>query len=192
MEPILLPATDVLRSLLVPTGIDRIALNPWVADRIHALSNHLDFISTSAASVGKTVEGDIGVFDPETEATMLHIEGLSFKPFAPPSAADDHEMFSKWSWGQIEPDALLDDSKYHATEEDKKDVAVIERITYWYIRSFVASLTAEDREKAAFHFLKHIQWCEHMIAETSAGRNVWYESAWDRDTRADIEEMIQQ
>lgn len=186
------PGDRRLRSLLVPTGIDRIALNPWVADRIHALSSQVNFISTSAASVGNTVEGDIEVFDPETEATMIHIEGLSFKPFSPPSAADDHEMFSKWSWGQINPDTLLDDSKYHATEQDKKDVSVIERITFWYVKSFVASLIAEDREKAAFHFTKHIQWCEYVIAETEAGRNVWYEPDWDKDTRADIERMIRQ
>jgi acyl transferase domain-containing protein len=186
------PGDRRLRSLLVPTGIERIALNPWVADRIHALSSQVEFISTSAASVGNTVEGDIEVFDPETDATMIHIEGLSFKPFSPPSAADDHEMFSKWSWGPVNADPLLDDSKYHATEQDRKDVEVIERITYWYIKSFINSLTAEDREKAAFHFTKHIQWCEHMIAETEAGRNVWYEPGWDKDTRADIEKMIRQ
>lgn len=79
------PGDRRLRSLLVPTGIDRIALNPWVSDKIHALSSTVNFISTSAASVGNTVEGDIEVFDPETGATMLHIEGLSFKPFSPPS-----------------------------------------------------------------------------------------------------------
>ena len=123
---------------------------------------------------------------------IIHTEGLSFKPFSPPSAADDHEMFSKWSWGQINPDTLLDDSKYHATEQDKKDVAVIEQIAYWYIKSFLASLTAEDREKAASHFTKHIQWCEYVITETEAGRNVWYEPDWDMDTRADFEEMIRQ
>ncbi|EAW13520.1 putative polyketide synthase [Aspergillus clavatus NRRL 1] len=186
------PGDRRLRSLLVPTGIDRIALNPWVADRIHPLSSQVEFISTSAASVGNTVAGDIEVVDPETEATMIHIEGLSFKPFSPLSAADDHGMFSKWSWGPINPDPLLDDSKYHATEQDKKDVAVIERITYWYIKGFLANLTAEDREKAAFHFTKHIQWCEYIIVETEAGRNVWYEPGWDKDTRADIEEMIRQ
>ncbi|RAH47735.1 putative polyketide synthase [Aspergillus brunneoviolaceus CBS 621.78] len=186
------PGDRRLRSLLVPTGIDRIALNPWVADRIHALSSQVEFISTSAASVGNTVAGDIEVFDPETDATMIHIEGLSFKPFSPLSAADDHEMFSKWSWGPVNPEPLLDDSKYHATERDRKDVAVIERITYWYIKAFLASLTAEDRENAAFHFTKHIQWCEYIIAETEAGRNVWYEPGWEQDTKADIEEMIRE
>ncbi|KAJ4181992.1 hypothetical protein NW755_010680 [Fusarium falciforme] len=186
------PGDRRLRSLLVPTGIDRIALNPWVAGRVDPLSNEVNFISTSAASVGNTVEGDIEVFDAETGATMIHIEGLGFKPFSPPSAADDHDMFCKWNWAEIDPDTLLDDSKYHATEQDKSKVAVIERITYWYIKSFLASLTAEDREKAAWHSTKHIQWCEHVMAETEAGRNVWYVSDWDKDTRADVEELIRQ
>ncbi|ETS80412.1 hypothetical protein PFICI_07941 [Pestalotiopsis fici W106-1] len=186
------PGDRRLRSLLVPTGIARIAFNPWVAGHINGSSKQIDFISTSAASVGNGVEGDIEVFDPESGATMLHIEGLSFKPFSPPTAADDHEMFSKWEWAPINTDALLDDSKYHATEQDKADVEIIERITYWYIKSFIASLEAEDREKAPFHFVKHIQWCEHQLAEAKAGRNVWWQPSWENDTKSDIEQLIEQ
>jgi len=186
------PGDGRLRSLFVPTGIGRIALNPWVADRINASSSQVDFISTSVASAGTNIQGDIEVFDPETKATMLHIEGIGFKPTFPPSAADDHDMYTKWSWGPLNPDVLLDDVERHATEQDKRDVAVIERITYWYIRFVLASVTAEDREKATFHFTKYIQWCEHVLAETQAGRNVWYTPDWDKDTRADIEEMIRE
>lgn len=186
------PGDRRLRSLLVPTGIGRIALNPWVCDQNHVLSNQVSFVSTSAASVGNTVEGDIEVFDPETNATMLHIEGLSFKPFSPPSAADDHEMFSKWDWAQLHPDSLLNEDKYRATEQDRKDVAVIERITYWYIKSYLASLTPQDRENAAFHFKKHIVWCEYIMVESRAGRSVWYEASWDNDCPAIIEELIQE
>lgn len=186
------PGDRRLRSLLVPTGIARIALNPWVADRISASSNQqVDFISTSAASVGNAVEGDIEVFDPESGATMIHIEGLSFKPFSAPSAADDHEMFSKWEWAPINADPLLDDSKYYATEQDRTDVEIIERITYWYIKSFITSLEPEDRERAPFHFVKHIQWCEHQLAEAKAGRNVWYQPSWEKDTKPFIEQLIQ-
>ena len=186
------PGDGRLRSLLVPTGIGRIALNPWVADRINASSSQVDFISTSIASVGTNMQGDIEVFDPETKATMLNIEGIGFKPTFPPSAADYHDMFTKWSRGPLNPDALLDEVERHATEQDKRDVAVIERITYWYIRFVLASVTAEDREKATFHLTKYIQWCEHVLAETQAGRNVWYTPDWDQDTRADIEEMIRE
>ncbi|XP_044718107.1 polyketide synthase dehydratase domain-containing protein [Hirsutella rhossiliensis] len=186
------PGDRRLRSLLVPTGISRIALNPWVSDKLHALSSQVNFISTCAASARNSVEGDIEVFDAETDATMLHIEGLSFKPFSPPSATDDHEMFSKWDWGQLYPEALLDDRRYHATEQDMEDVKVIERITYWYIKSFLDGVTDEDRQNASFTFTKQIQWCEHTLAEAKAGRNVWYEAEWDKDTRAGIEEMIRQ
>ncbi|EXJ69156.1 uncharacterized protein A1O5_08091 [Cladophialophora psammophila CBS 110553] len=184
------PGDGLLRSLLVPTGIDRIALNPWVAHWINDSSSQVDFISTNLSSVGTNMQGDIEVFDPETKTTMLHIEGIGFKPTFPPSAADDHDMYTKWSWGPLNPDPLLDEVDRHATEQDKKDVAVIERVTYWYIRFVLDSVTAEDREKAPFHFAKYIQWCEYVLSETQVGRNVWYTPDWDKDTRADIEEMI--
>ncbi|OAG36753.1 hypothetical protein AYO21_09026 [Fonsecaea monophora] len=186
------PGDGRLRSLLVPTGIGRIALSPGVADHINASSSQVDFISTTVSSTGTNLQGDIEVFDPETKATMLHIEGIGFKPTIPPSAEDDHHMYTQWSFGPLNPDALLDEVERHATEQDKKDVAVIERITYWYIRFVLDNVTAEDRENASFHFAKYIQWCEHVLSETQAGRNVWYKPEWDQDTRADLEVMIRE
>jgi acyl transferase domain-containing protein len=184
------PGDRRLRSILVPTGCDRIAINPCVSNQGYIPSSQLNFSSRSSADVGVAVSGDIEVFDAETNTTLVHVEGLCFKPFAPPSALDDHEMFSKWTWGSIAPDDLLDDKIYHATEKDKESVSAIERITYWYIKYFLSQVTAEDREKAVFHFKKQIEWCEYIIKETEAGRNVWYTSDWENDSRADIDELI--
>ena len=187
------PGDGRIQSLLVPTGIGRIALNPWVADRMNASTHQVNFISTSLpSSVGTSMEGDIEVFDPETGATMLHVEGIGFKPTSPSSAADDHNMYTQWSWGPFNPDEFFDDVEKHATAQDKRDVAVTERITYWYIRFILAAVNYDDREKASFHFAKYVQWCEHVLAETQAGRNVWYTPDWDEDTSADIERMIQE
>lgn len=96
------PGDRRIQGLLVPTGIGRIAFNPWVSDRISASSSHRNLTATSVASVGANIQGDIEVVDPETEATMLHIEGIGFKPTLPPSAEDDHAMYTKWSWGSSE------------------------------------------------------------------------------------------
>ena len=190
------PGDRRLRSLLVPTGIDRIALNPMLTfrtpDTAEVANDSVKFISTSAANVGKTVEGDIEVFDPESGATMINIEGLSFKAFSPASADDDHQMFSKWEWQAMTPEKLLDDEQYHATEQDKQDVAIIERITYYYIRRFLSELTDEDRGTQVFCFRKYIEWCDHMYAETQAGRNVWYEQLWDQDDRSIIDDLIEE
>ena len=149
-------------------------------------------MSSSAASVGQKVEGDIEVFDPITKTTMLHIEGLSFKPFMPPSATADHEMFCRWRWSSLNPDPLLDDTQQHATKQDESEVVAIERITYWYIKSFLASLTTEDRENPSFHFAKYISWCEHVLVEAQVGGNAWYNSEWDQDTKASIGEIVEQ
>ena len=186
------PGDGRIQSLLVPTGIGRIALNPWVADRINVSPSQVDFTSTSVSTVGTSMRGDIEVFDPETNATMLHIESIGFKPTFPPSAADDHHMYTQWRMGPLDPDALFDEVDRHATDQDKSDVAVIERVTYWYIRFVLAGVTTEDREKASFTFTKYIQWCEHVLAEIQAGRNVWYTSDWDNNTRADIDVMIRE
>ncbi|KAI5251227.1 hypothetical protein E4T42_04483 [Aureobasidium subglaciale] len=99
------PGDRRLRSLLVPKGIGRVALNPH------------EFKRSRPA-------GDIEVFDPETRAPLIHIEGLSFEPFSPPTAADDHQMFSKWTWSQMYPDVMLDDERYHASDKGQFTITI--------------------------------------------------------------------
>ena len=187
------PGDGRIQSLLVPTAIGRIALNPWVTDRMSVASHQVNFIATSLPGrAGTSMQGDLEVFDPETGATMLHVEDIGFKSTSPSSAADDHNMYTQWNWGPSTPDQSFDTTEKHATAQDKRLVAVTERITYWYISSILAAVTSEDREEASFHFAKYLQWCDHVLSETQAGRNVWYTPEWDEDTRTDIENMIQE
>lgn len=178
-----------MHSLLVPTGIARIALNPWVAAK--ATPPQLSFTSTSITTGSTSMSGDIEVFDPDTNATMLHVEGIGFKPTIPPTAEDDHLMYTQWRMGPLHPDALFDEENKHATDQDKKEVEDIERVTYWFIKHIMADVTTEDRAKASFTFTKYIQWCEHVLSDIQAGRNPWYTSEWDHDTQDAIGGMIQ-
>ncbi|KAF1848288.1 putative polyketide synthase [Cucurbitaria berberidis CBS 394.84] len=183
------PGDRRLRSLLVPTQIDRIALNPNLARKAPAV---VGFNSTSLDAVKNSIGGNIEIFEPTSRSTILQVEGLSFKPFSPPTAADDRKMYSKWEWGPLNPDKVLDDPQYWSTKEEEKEVVVMERVTYFYIRSFLAGLTVEDRDEAAFHYQKQIEWCEHIVAESKSGRLPCYVSAWEFDTEAEIHSLIEQ
>jgi acyl transferase domain-containing protein len=181
------PGDRRLRSLLVPTRIDRIALNPSLAVRAPSA---VGFNSTSVENVKNSIGGNIEVFEPASRATILQVEGLSFKPFSPPTAADDRKMYSKWTWGNLQPDETFDDPQYYSTKEEEVEVAAMERVTYFYIRTLLAGLTGEDREDAAPHYQKQIAWCEHIVADSKAGKLPCYQSAWESDTEAEIQNVI--
>ncbi|KAI3325573.1 putative polyketide synthase [Xylariaceae sp. AK1471] len=184
------PRDRRLRSLLVPTHIDRIALNPRLAMEASEAGN-AHFLSTTLEAGMFKVGGDIEVFAPETRATILHIEGLAFKPFSPPTAADDHLMFNEWTWGPLTPDELLDSEEHRANQRSKDVTILMERITYYYVRTFLEELTGEDREQAAPHYHWQINWCEHVLADAKEGQHYCYDSSWEKDTEDVILKIIQ-
>ncbi|RYP45940.1 hypothetical protein DL768_007780 [Monosporascus sp. mg162] len=194
------PGDKRLRSLHVPTHIRRIAIVPSLCAALYGQGlDQVHFNSFMRSSTSEAIGGDIEVFTPDNStagserATIFQVEGIIFKPFTPPSAADDHLMFSKWVWGHLNPQELLDDERYWATEDDKLVIPVMERIVYFYIRTFLQQLTQEDKLCASPHYQLQIGWFEHILAETKQGRlHAWYDSSWEADTQTDITQMCTQ
>lgn len=181
------PGDGRLRSLLVPTSIGRIALNPWLCTQVYGARNSVDFNSVATASKGNVISGDIEVFEPGTRSTMLQIEGISTKPARAPSAADDHQMFSKWVWDKLDPDTLLNDEKYRATEQERTVAHDMERIVYFYIKTCLGK-TSEQKDNTQLlpHYQTQVDWFRHIVSDIHEGRHLWYEESWEKDTLTDI------
>ncbi|GAB1197712.1 hypothetical protein APSETT444_007015 [Aspergillus pseudonomiae] len=183
------PGDRRLRCLYVPTHIDRIALVPSLC--LATATSGCDKIAFNTVNTydkGDYLSGDIVGFNAE-QTSLFHVENIVFKPFSPPTVSSDHPIFAKWSWGPLTPDTLLDNSDHWATAQDKVVIPIIERIVYFYIKSFLQHLTQDDREKAAFHLQRQIVWCEQVVARAQGARHQWYDLAWENDTEAKIEQL---
>lgn len=180
------PGDGRLRSLHVPVSIARIAVNPWLSAIAHESSGEVLFNSTISKDDGNAIAGEVEVFVPGDRSTIVQIEQISFKPFAPPTAADDKVLFSKWAWGPLNPDVVLDDPEQRATDEDNDIARKLERTLYFYIRTFLESLSEEDRLLAAPHSQNYIRWAEHLMMTVTEGRHLWYDKSWDADKTSDI------
>lgn len=192
------PGDGRLRSLLVPTGIDRIAVNPQAAVRADK-SGQVGFNAATFGADDSRIGGDIEVFtaddddddDDADRATVLQIEGLAFKPFSPPTAADDHLMFSEWTWGPYSLDATFDKEDYRATDDDQTSTVAMERLTYFYVRQFLAELTSEDRATASTtHYRHQIRWCERVLEQARKREHYCYDPAWENDDLPAIKALI--
>ncbi|KAI0417175.1 polyketide synthase [Xylaria grammica] len=194
------PGDKRLRSLHVPTNIDRIAIVPSLCATLYEQGiDKIHFNSSTRVPTSNAIRGDIEAFTtadgsmPGGERTTLfQVEGITFKPFTPPSAADDHRMFSKWAWGPLAPRSLLDNEAYWATAEDKTVMPIMERAVYFYIRDFLEQLTKEDRQHVSPHHEQQIKWFEYISAEAKEGRlHSWYDVSWEADTHVTIAQMCE-
>ncbi|PMD41855.1 beta-ketoacyl synthase domain-containing protein [Hyaloscypha variabilis F] len=183
------PGDGLLRSLLVPTSIGRIALNPWLCAHVQQSCDEVHFNSAGITSGMNSISGDIEVFEPRERSTLFQIEGISTKPAKAASAADDHQMFSKWTWDQLVPDKLLNDPKHSPTEEDREVTAAMERTVYFYIRSFLERISQNPMVDVAPHHERQIHWFEHILCEVRQGQHLWYDAAWEADTEMDCQRL---
>ncbi len=185
------PGDGLMRSLLVPTSIGRIALNPWLCGLVEKSCDEVHFNSSATSTKMNSISGDIEVFEPRERSTLFQIEGISTKAASAPSAADDHQMFSKWNWQQLVPDKLLNDPKYSATEADREVTADMERIVYFYIRSFLDRTSRESLLNVAPHFERQIRWFEYIRKEAQQGQHLFYNTAWETDTQVEIQGLCE-
>lgn len=184
------PGDRRLRSLYVPTHIDRIALVPSLCVNAaeSGIVEELGFNTINTYDKGDYLSGDIVVFDKE-RTTLFQVENIVFKPFSPPNISTDHRMFSRWVWGPLTPDTLLDKSEHWATAQEMEVIPLIERVVHFYMRFFLSSLTTENRQDVAAHLQNQIRWFEDVLGEARRGGNVWYEKAWEEDTMEHIQRL---
>jgi acyl transferase domain-containing protein len=185
------PGDGRLRSLHVPTSIGRIAVNPWLSAVTSASTDEVLFNAFISKDEGDSIGGEVEVFNASDRSIMVQVEGISFKPFSPPTSADDKPLFSKWVWGPLNPDPVLSDKEYRATDEDAAVACDMERMLFFYLRQFLRDFDQEDRLLAAPHTLQYVAWAEHIMELAATGQHPWYASAWDDDKITDIDKMCQ-
>jgi hybrid polyketide synthase/nonribosomal peptide synthetase ACE1 len=185
------PGDRRLRTLYVPTHIDKIALVPSLClSAAESGVDELAFNTTNTYDKGDFLSGDITAFDSEKK-TLFQVENIVFKPFSPPTASTDHRIFAKWFWNTLTPDKLLDDPAHWATEQDREVIPIIERIVYFYIKSFLDKVTGAVYENAASHIKRQIDWFKHIQTEAHSGRDLWYHASWKDDNYAGIQKLYE-
>lgn len=180
------PGDGRLRSLHVPVSIARIAVNPWLSAVAHSSSTEVLFNSTISGDDSNSISGEVEVFVAGSRSSIIQIEQISFKPFSPPTSADDKLLFSKWVWAPLNPDRILDDTEQRATNEDTAVARQLERILYFYLRTFLTTLFEEDR-LLGVPSQSYIRWAEHVMMAVAEGQNIYYDLSWDADEAGDIQ-----
>ena len=187
------PGDGLIRSLLVPTWIGRIAVNPWLCRRLNEQStNELCYNASGDASHMTTISGDIEVFHPLDRSLLFQIEDISARATGGTTPADDHIMFHKWEWHQLVPDQRLQDPKYAPTDDDREVARVMERMVYFYMKSFLNRMPSPVGSSHGLepHHLRQIAWFQHMINEAQNEESLFYAESWEHDKQKDIDLLV--
>lgn len=188
------PGDGLMRSLLVPTSIGRIAINPQLCA---AASSSAELAYQTSGDVGRSgaaaVRGDIEVFVPgggNGGDVVFRVENITTKTASAATAANDHHMFMRWEWDVLEPDVLLNKPERAAKDYDRGVALVMERVVYFYVSRFLRELTAVERAGLLEHHERQAKWFENVVELARTGQSKFYSKAWETDTEADVAELI--
>lgn len=179
------PGDKRLRTLYVPTHIGRMTLAPSLClSAVENGTDELNFNTDLTYDLGDSIRADITAFESQ-QKTLFQVENLTFKPLASLSATTDHNIFTKWCWGPLMPDKILDDPQHWATKQDEEVIRIAERTAHFYIRTFLSDFATEDHSNVIHK--KQITWFERVVRESN--RSPWYHPSWEADTELEIQNI---
>lgn len=182
------PGDDRLWTLHVPISIGRIAVNPSLSLQTQKSDDEILYQSNISQENAHSVAGDVDLF--LNNNTVAQVEHIRFRPFSVATKADDRQLFSRWAWGKVSPDAILEDKELDpALPEEEASARAAERMTYFYIKKLMKGLTDEERDLALPHHKSFLKWCDHVLDVVASGQHHWYEPQWEQDNDEAIDQI---
>lgn len=158
------PKDGQLTTLLLPTKIDRMTINPAFCR--NGAAGKLDTISVDAAitNIGP-IQGDVDLFDQHGRG-IIQIEGVHVSPLM---TSPDHNppIFSETTWGPLELDASQATSI--GTSDFWSNRRLGDRVALLYLRDVSKQLTSADREGMDWHRSRYAAWMDWSLASVRDG-----------------------
>jgi hybrid polyketide synthase/nonribosomal peptide synthetase ACE1 len=181
------PGDGRLWTVLVPTKIKRISINPFACQGNAGVGCDLHFDANVSVSLLDGVAGDVDLFDSSGIHKCVQVEGLQVSPLGPVTAQDDKDMFSDTIWGLEQPDAARDISRWTLTGEEWEHAFYVERACFFYLKQLHDTITPEEREKCEWHPRKMLDWATDVVSVASRGEHPIIKKQWLNDTWAMLE-----
>ncbi|KAI1102905.1 putative polyketide synthase [Jackrogersella minutella] len=184
------PGDGQLWTLMVPTVIRSIRINPYLSEKTSCLRTDLPFdASVTIDPASHEVAGDIDVFDESGNALLL-IEGLHVTPVTQVTAKADTQKMTETVWALDKPNAARDFTEFwKAGPNWTEDAEFFERACFYYMKKLHESITAEERDEVAWHPKKYLAWVASVIEQVAAGTHATIKKEWLNDT-AELETAI--
>lgn len=163
-----------LYTLLVPTKISRISVNPLFGGK-SGLGDNVAFDAKLTDYSPAGIYGDAAIYDLEGNCA-IQMEGVKVSPLGAPSPSNDRVLFSETVYGPLEPDASLPFveqlPEVHLQSQLKQQLALL------YMKKVSESLSADDIAGLDWHGQKVADWINHVLNLTRTGQHPVCQSEW--------------
>ncbi|KAI0869277.1 putative hybrid NRPS/PKS enzyme [Hypoxylon argillaceum] len=179
------PGDSMLRSIYLPTGIERLTINPQVCATFTNKSISVPFHSTAAIDTSKSLSGDVSIYSPEG-AKAIQLEGLKTQPLSNPTEATDLNIFTELVWDIDRPDRQEVIAKAKVEELNADLLFSLERVAYFYIKSLDKAIPARERSGFEWHYQRLFAYVDHVLSKVDRGANPFAKKEWMKDAKEDI------
>lgn len=183
------PGDEHLWSLHVPTAIRSIRVNPEICASLPISGSKVP-VTASLNGESESFSASIDIFSEDGHQSMIQVDDLVIKPFAPAREADDRRLFSYTKFGHASPDGSSILNSIRPTEAEVELATACERISYYYVRKWKLEITDDEWANGQPHHSYLRDFVDHTLAGAGRGQHPTLKREWADDTSEDIQKLI--
>ncbi|KAJ5142438.1 Acyl transferase/acyl hydrolase/lysophospholipase [Penicillium bovifimosum] len=185
------PGDGRLRTLYLPTRIDRLRVNPNACVALGAPGADLPFFSAVTDARFAELSGDVDIFSADGRHTLVQLEGLHTTPLSPLTSANDVPFFSEVTWDSDSPNSRVPKAgTVEILSQDSSLALDLERVTHFYFKKLDESLQESDRAHATWNHIHLLSYIKHSLSSVANGSHKYVKPEWARDTMHDIAPIL--
>ncbi|PGH19023.1 hypothetical protein AJ79_00057 [Helicocarpus griseus UAMH5409] len=184
------PGDNRLRSIYLPTGIDRLQIIPSAYARLKgAPGSRLTFHASVDPDHPADLKGDFEVSSADRNVTLIQLQGLSTTPLAPASADTDLNLFTETTWALENPGGS---GPLAGTNPHDSIMAMeMERVTYYYMREVDKVVPHSERHTLDWHHQAFYRYFDHQLRWVAMGTHPFAKKDWVTDTYDEIRKIME-
>ncbi|KAJ5374411.1 Acyl transferase/acyl hydrolase/lysophospholipase [Penicillium concentricum] len=184
------PGDGRLRTLYLPTRIDRLRINPSACVALGAPGAELPFYSAVTDARFAELSGDVDMFSADGRHTLVQLEGLHTTPLSPLTSTNDVPFFTEVIWDVDRPTLQQRKDTADMLPQDRSLGIDLERVAHFYLKKLEHSLQDSDRANATWNHKHLLSYVEHCTTSVANGEHKFAKPEWANDTMDNITPIL--
>jgi hybrid polyketide synthase/nonribosomal peptide synthetase ACE1 len=184
------PGDGRLRTLYLPTRIDRLRLNPSACVALGAPGAELPFYSAVTDARFAELSGDVDMFSADGRHTLVQLEGLHTTPLSPLTSTNDVPFFTEVIWDVDRPTVQQRNEAADMLPQDRALGIDLERVAHFYLKNLRNSLQHFDRANATWNHKHFLSYVDHCTTSVANGQHKFAKPEWANDTMDNITPIL--
>lgn len=185
------PGDGRLRTLYLPTKIDRIRINPFSCVALAGPGSQLPFFSSVADARFAELSGDVDIYSADGKSTFVQLQGLHTTPLTPLTATADVPMFTEITWGPEGPVGRDSEADIDWPPADCILALDLERVAYFYLKRLHFLESERGDAEVAWYHRHLLSYASQCTALVRAAKHPFAEPEWANDTTTDISKLLE-